>query len=143
LVADLTWPPFAAVFAVVIGLAAAAWCRWRMSEANPAAWAWPMAIAVSCSPVIYPWYLLYLTPFLLTPATIPLVVWTFTVLPIYHVWEAVRLGGRWAVPTSLMVVEYTLVVCSILVILIGRARGQLRESVGDSASSGITSASTR
>jgi alpha-1,6-mannosyltransferase len=143
LVADLTWPPFAAVFAVAIGLAAAAWCRWRMSEANPAAWAWPMAIAVSCSPVIYPWYLLYLTPFLLTPATIPLVVWTFTVLPIYHVWEAVRLGGRWAVPTSLMVVEYTLVVCSILVILIGRARGQLRESVGDSASSGITSASTR
>jgi hypothetical protein len=98
-----------------------------------------MAIAVSCSPVIYPWYLLYLTPFLLTPSTIPLIVWTFTVLPIYYVWEVVRLGGRWGVPTSLMVVEYTLVSCAILVVLIVRGRRQLRERVADSTSSGITS----
>lgn len=143
LVADATWPPFAAVFAIAIGLAAAAWCRWKLTEADPAAWAWPMAIAVSCSPVIYPWYLLYLTPFLLAFATLPLIVWTFSVLPIYHVWEAVRWGGRWYVPGSLMVVEYALVVGTIVLVLILRARAQLRESVVDSSSSGITNASTR
>ncbi len=143
LVAEATWPPFAAVFAIAIGLAAAAWCRWKLSESDPAAWAWPMAIAVSCSPVIYPWYLLYLTPFLLTFATLPLVAWTFTVLLVYYVWEAVLHGGRWFVPGSLMAVEYAFVVCSILVVLIVRIRGQLRERVVPSGSSGITSASTR
>ncbi len=142
-VAELTWPPVAAVFAIAIGLAAAAWCRWKLSEDDPPAWAWPMAVAVSCSPVIYPWYLLYLTPFLLTPSTLPLVVWTLTVLPVYYVWEAVRHGGRWVVPGPMMIVEYTLVVCAILAVLVARARGQLREGVMDSASSGITSASTR
>lgn len=142
-VADVTWPPFAAVFAIVLGLAAAAWCRWKLSEREPAAWAWPMGIAVSCSPVIYPWYLLYLTPFLLTFGTVPLIVWTFTVLPIYYVWEVVRLGGRWGVPDMLMVVEYSIVAAAIVFVLIARGRAQLRESVADSASSGITSASTR
>jgi hypothetical protein len=141
LVADLTWPPVAAVFAIAVGLAAAAWCRWKQSEHDPAAWAWPMGIAVSCSPVIYPWYLLYLTPFLLTFGTVPLIVWTFTVLPIYYVWEAVRLGGRWAVPGVLMVVEYTIVLVAIVLVLVARA--QRRSTVVDSPSSGITSASTR
>ena len=41
--------------------------RWRCDASDPAAWAWPMAIALACAPVIYPWYLLYLTPFLWTP----------------------------------------------------------------------------
>jgi hypothetical protein len=122
LVADLTWPPFAAVFAIAIGLGAAVWCRWKLSEGDPAAWAWPMGIAVSCSPVIYPWYLLYLTPFLLTFSTLPLIVWTFSVLPIYHVWETVRLGGRWRVPGVLMVVEYSIVLGAIVFVVIARAR---------------------
>jgi hypothetical protein len=85
LVADLTWPPFAAVFAVAAGMAVAAWCRWKLEESEPAAWVWPMAIAVSCAPVIHPCYLLYLTPFLLTFSTLPLIVWTLGVLPIYVV----------------------------------------------------------
>jgi hypothetical protein len=145
LIADLTWPPVAAVFAIAIGMAAAAWCRWKLSERDPAAWAWPMAIAVSCSPVIYPWYLLYLTPFLLTFGTIPLIVWTFAVLPIYHVWEVVRLGGRWGVPPQLMVVEYSIVLASVAVIGIARWRKRRhpREGGVHSGSSGITSASTR
>lgn len=144
-VADLTWPPFAAVFAIAIGLAAAAWCRWKLDEGHPAAWAWPMAIAVSCSPVIYPWYLLYLTPFLLTLSTVPLIIWTSSVLPIYVVWEAVRTGGRWAVPGWAMVVEYSAVAAAIVVVLIlkRRDRAQVRESVPVSGSSGITSARTR
>jgi hypothetical protein len=144
LVADLTWPPVAAVFAVAIGLAAAAWCRWRLAESHPSAWAWPMAIAVSCSPVIYPWYLLYLTPFLLTFGTLPLLVWTFAVLPVYIVWELARTGGRWLVPGSVVVIEYTVVVMAIaIVVFFARRRDQPRGSAVVSGSSGITTASTR
>ena len=54
---------------------------------DPAGWAWPMAVALACAPVMYPWYLLSFTPFLFTRATWPLVVWTYTVIPVYVVWE--------------------------------------------------------
>jgi hypothetical protein len=56
--------------------------------------------------VIYPWYLLYLTPFLFTAATLPLTAWTCTVLSTYVVWHIARQGGRWVVPTGLMWIEY-------------------------------------
>jgi hypothetical protein len=65
-----------------------------------------MAVALACAPVIYPWYLLYLTPFLFTAATLPLMAWTFTVVPVYLVWSIARNGGRWAVPTAVMSIEY-------------------------------------
>lgn len=145
LVADLTWPPVAALFAIGVGLAAAAWCRRKLDEDDPGAWAWPMAIAVSSAPVIYPWYLLYLTPFLLTFSTIPLIVWTAAVLPVYVVWEVARTGGLWVVPWWVMVGEYSAVAIAILVVVIRnrRVRAQLRESVPVSGSTGITSARTR
>ena len=54
---------------------------------DPAAWAWPMAMALACAPVIYPWYLLYLTPFLWTRATLPLLAWCLSGLAAYVVWE--------------------------------------------------------
>ena len=75
----LAWvitPSGAAAFALVAGLATAAWARWKLPMDSPAAWAWPMAVAVACAPVIYPWYLLYFTPFLVSAATLPLTVWT-------------------------------------------------------------------
>jgi len=143
LVADLTWGPVAAVFAVAAGLAVAVWCRWKLEETEPAAWVWPMAIAVSCAPVIYPWYLLYLTPFLLTFSTLPLIVWTMTVVPIYVVWNIARNGGRWLVPDWVMIGEYTAVLLAVAVVLIVRRRNQVRVSVPVSDSSGITSARTR
>ena len=67
-----------------------------------------MAVALACAPVIYPWYLLYLTPFLFTTATLPLAAWTLTVVPVYIVWNIARHGGRWAVPTPVMVAEFGL-----------------------------------
>jgi alpha-1,6-mannosyltransferase len=108
MIAALATPQFAAIVAVGIGLAIAAWCRWRLPESAPEAWAWPMAAALACAPVIYPWYLLYFTPFLFTIATLPLTIWTLTVMPVYVVWESARHGGRWVVPTGVMAVEYGL-----------------------------------
>jgi alpha-1,6-mannosyltransferase len=107
-VAALAGPQMAAIAAVGVGLAIAAWARWRLGASDPAAWAWPMAAALVCAPVIYPWYLLYFTPFLFTTATLPLAAWTLSIIPTYIVWDMARHGGLWAVPAGLMVAEYGL-----------------------------------
>ena len=49
-------PTGAAALAVVFGLVAAAVFRWARPVTDTAAWAWPMAIALACAPVVYPWY---------------------------------------------------------------------------------------
>lgn len=115
-------PQGAAAAALALGLAVAAWARWRWDESNPAAWAWPMGIALSCAPVVYPWYLLYLTPFLFTASTLPLLVWTFTVIPVYVVWDLARHGSRWVVPPLVMVAEYGAVVLTTVAIFVSRMR---------------------
>ncbi len=106
--AALSTPQMAAMAAVAGGLATAAWARWRLEATDPAGWAWPMGVALAGAPVIYPWYLLYLTPFLLTTATLPLSVWTLTVIPAYVVWDLARHGGRWVVPGWLVTIEFIL-----------------------------------
>ena len=70
-------PRGAAAFAVLAGLAVAAWMRYRRTPDDPAAWAWPMGVSLAAAPVVYPWYLLYLTPFFFTRATLPLIVWMY------------------------------------------------------------------
>jgi hypothetical protein len=107
-VAAFVTPQGAALVAVALGMLVAAWARWRLDPDDPAAWAWPMALALACAPVVYPWYLLYLTPFLFTTATLPLLTWTFSVIPVYLVWEISRDGGRWVAPMAVMAAEYGL-----------------------------------
>jgi hypothetical protein len=107
---NLTSPDIAARIALGLGLLTAAWCRWKLEGDDPSAWAWPMAIAIACAPVIYPWYLLYFTPFLLFPRTLPLIVWSCSVMLAYVVWEIARSGGRWVVPQSVLWAEYAVVV---------------------------------
>jgi hypothetical protein len=127
----LAWvipPAGAAGFALLVGLAAAIWARLRLAESDPAAWAWPMALALACAPVIYPWYLLYFTPFLVTRSTAALFVWTYTVIPVYVVWELARAGARWRVPNVLMVVEYGLVVVAAALGVMMRRNFQLPTS---------------
>jgi hypothetical protein len=106
----LTSADGAARIALGLGLLTAAWCRWKLTADDPAAWAWPMAVAIACAPVIYPWYLLYFTPFLLFRSTLPLAVWSCSVLMTYTVWEIARAGGIWLVPRPILWVEYGLVV---------------------------------
>jgi alpha-1,6-mannosyltransferase len=126
----LAWvatPSGAAAFALLVGLGAALWARLKLDIDDPAAWAWPMALALVCAPVIYPWYLLYFTPFLFTRATVPLLAWTYSVIPVYLVWERSLHGSRWIVPTELMIVEFGVVVAAM--ILVWRSwRGQRYES---------------
>jgi alpha-1,6-mannosyltransferase len=105
-VAAATTPQVAAAFAVLLGLAVAGWARWRLPITEPAAWAWPMAVSLACAPVIYPWYLLYFTPFLVSATTVPLMVWSVSVFPVYLIWSVPALRVPWVVPVSVMVFEY-------------------------------------
>jgi alpha-1,6-mannosyltransferase len=132
-IARVDSPQLAAIVAVALGMLAAAWARWRLDATNPAAWAWPMAVALACAPVIYPWYLLYLTPFLFTAATIPLAAWTFTVIPTYIVWHNARHGGRWVVPAAVMAVEFAVPV-ALAVRHVVRARARHVKPVEPSTS---------
>jgi hypothetical protein len=108
-------PQGAAAFAVLAGLTAAAWMRWRTTADDPAAWAWPMALSLAAAPVVYPWYLLYFTPFLFTRATLPLLVWTYTAIPVYLVWHLSRDGYRWVVPVRVLMFEYGTVLLVLIV----------------------------
>ena len=74
-----------------------------------------MALALACAPVIYPWYLLYLTPFLWSRKTVPLLVWTLSALLVYVVWEQARQGGRWILPVYIQILEFAVVLASIAV----------------------------
>ena len=108
-------PQKAAAFALLAGLAVAAWMRYRRGAEDPAAWAWPMAVSLAAAPVIYPWYLLYFTPFLFTRAALPLVVWTYSVIPVYIVWHLSKFGHRWFVPAPVVWIEFSVVVAALLV----------------------------
>ncbi len=103
-VASLAGPAAATGFAVAAGLAVAAWARRRLSLASPQTWAWPMAAALLCAPLVYPWYLVWLTPFLVAPQTMPLTIWTVSILSTYVVWRLV--GVPWAMPVWALLVEY-------------------------------------
>ena len=111
-IATVTAPQLAAALAVLAGLAVAVWARYRREVSDPAAWSWPMAVSLACAPVIYPWYLLYFTPFLWSRPTIPLLVWTVSSLPVYVVWARARDGGRWLVPFYIQVLEFGVVIAT-------------------------------
>ena len=103
-VASVAGPAVAAGLAIAAGLAVAARARRRLSVASPEAWAWPMAAALVCAPLIYPWYLVWLSPFLIAPATMPLTIWTASILSTYVVWQLT--GTPWAVPEWALLFEY-------------------------------------
>jgi hypothetical protein len=76
-----------------------------------------MAASLVFAPVVYPWYLLYFTPFLLSGVTFPLITWTVTVLGAYLVWYVEALRRPWVVPPAVLVVEYGLLIAAALFVL--------------------------
>ena len=127
-------PQHAAAFAVLAGLAVATWMRFRGETEDPAAWAWPMAVSLAAAPVIYPWYLLYFTPFLFTRATLPLVVWTYSVIPVYIVWHLSKFGHRWFVPAPVEWIEFGVVLGVLMVLSV--LRGASAGGAGGATSAG-------
>src|SRR5437870_4773166 len=105
-------PQLLAGLAVLVGLATAtlftrASLRTAAREWSPDVFAWPMAACLLCAPVIFPWYLLWLLPFLTSASTLLIIVWTVSIIPVYVMWHLRALGRPWgALPGWVMLVEY-------------------------------------
>ncbi|PYP83676.1 MAG: hypothetical protein DMG65_23930 [Candidatus Angelobacter sp. Gp1-AA117] len=102
----VTTPQVAAGLAVLAGFLIAIWMRRRSAECSPEGFAWPMAASLLCAPVVYPWYLLWMLPFLRSASTVPILIWTVSIIPVYYVWHLRTVGGLWLVPGWIMLVEY-------------------------------------
>jgi hypothetical protein len=92
--------------AVLAGFLIAIWMRRKAPKWSSDAFAWPMAASLLCAPVVYPWYLLWLLPFMRSVSTAPLIIWTVSVIPTYYVWHLRGLGLPWLVPGWIMLLEY-------------------------------------
>ena len=106
------WVGVVPVLGLAVGIGgAAAWvARRTLSVDDPAAWAWPLAASLLVMPAVYPWYLLWLTPFLTARATWPLAAWTLGSMLTYVVWSSELAGTGWVLPGWVVPVEYGLVV---------------------------------
>jgi len=93
-------PQLVVGLAVLVGFVTAFWLR------RTDAFAWPMAATLLCAPVVYPWYLLWLLPFVRSASTVPLIIWTVSIIPTYYVWHLRTLGRPWLVPGWIMLLEY-------------------------------------
>jgi len=99
-------PQVVAGLAVLVGLLTAIWMRRKMPTWSSEAFAWPMAASLLCAPAVYPWYLLWLLPFARSTSTLPLIIWTVSIIPAYCVWHLRVLGRPWLVPGWAMLLEY-------------------------------------
>lgn len=102
--------------AVLIGLLTAMGMRIKSAEWSADAVAWPMAASLLCAPVVYPWYLLWLLPFQRSTSTLPILLWSVSIIPTYYVWHLRALGQPWLVPGWIMLLEYGSVAAAAAVI---------------------------
>jgi hypothetical protein len=115
-------PQLLAGLAVLVGLVTATFLR-RGSlkraapDADPNAFAsdqspwnqfaWPMAASLLFAPVVFPWYLLWLLPFLTSASTLLIIVWTVSIIPTYIMWHLSKITGSWGtLPVWVMLLEY-------------------------------------
>jgi len=99
-------PQLVVGLAVLVGFLTAFWLRTKTSAWCSDAFAWPVAASLLCAPVVYPWYLLWLLPFVRSASTVPLIIWTVSIIPTYYVWHLRTLGRPWIVPCWIMLLEY-------------------------------------
>ncbi len=145
-------PQLVAGLAVLVGFLTATWLRRSSPEWSPDLFAWPMAASLLCAPVVYPWYLLWLLPFLRSASTLPIIVWTASIIPTYVVWHLRTLGRPWLVPGWVMLLEYGAVATAAAIVAARRFAGQSRvpfesslwrqHAISRSGSTGVSSETT-
>ena len=111
---------FAVGLAVLAGLLTAAWLRKNPPAFWEDKWAWPMAASLAFAPVVYPWYLLWLLPFLPSTQTLPLLIWTVSILPTYIIWHMRSLGLEWHLPGWVLLLEFGSVAAAVAIVLLRR-----------------------
>jgi hypothetical protein len=116
-------PQVLAGFAVLIGFLVAAWRRGKSDAIQPESFTWPVAASLFFAPVVYPWYLLWMLPFLRSASTLPLLVWTISIIPTYYVWRLRTLGRPWVVPDWILLLEFgSVVIAAATVAFLGFTR---------------------
>jgi alpha-1,6-mannosyltransferase len=118
----VTAPQVVAGLAVLVGFLTAIWMRRKSAEGSLDAFAWPMAASLLCAPVVYPWYVLWLLPFLRSTSTVPIMIWTLSIIPTYYVWHLRTVGRPWLVPGWIMMLEYGSVAVAAAIIALRRIR---------------------
>ncbi len=116
----VTAPQVVAGLAVLVGFLTAIWMRRKSAEESSDAFAWPMAASLLCAPVVYPWYMLWLLPFLRSTLTVPIMIWTLSIIPTYYVWHLRIVGRPWLVPDWIMTLEYGSVAVAAAIIALRR-----------------------
>ncbi|MGC2109503.1 MAG: hypothetical protein WA655_08295 [Candidatus Korobacteraceae bacterium] len=109
-------PQLVVGLAVFIGFLTAVWMRRKSALWSSDAFAWPMAASLLCAPVVYPWYLLWMLPFLRSTATLPLIIWTVSIIPTYYIWHLRAVGRPWLLPSWIMLLEYGAVAAAGVII---------------------------
>src|SRR6266700_812180 len=113
-------PQVVAGLAVLVGFLTAIWMRRKCAEGSLGAFAWPMAASLLCAPVVYPWYMLWLLPCIRSTSTVPIMIWTLSIIPTYYVWHLRTLGRPWLVPGWIMMLEYGSVAVAAAIIALRR-----------------------
>jgi alpha-1,6-mannosyltransferase len=114
-------PQLLAGLAVLVGFVTATWLRRSTPEWSPNQFAWPMAASLLCAPAVFPWYLLWLLPFLTSASTLLIILWTVSIVPVYIMWHMRALGRPWgALPGWVMIVEYGCVAIAAAIIALRR-----------------------
>lgn len=113
-------PQLVVGLAVLAGFLTAIWLRSKAPASSSDAFAWPMAASLLCAPVVYPWYLLWLLPFVRSASTVPIIIWTVSIIPTYYVWHLRTLGRPWLVPGWIMLLEYGSVAAAAAIIAFRR-----------------------
>jgi hypothetical protein len=113
-------PQVVAGVAVLAGFLTAIWMRRKSAEGSPEAFAWPMAASLLCAPVVYPWYMLWLLPFIRSTSAVPVLLWTLSIIPTYYVWHLRVVGRPWIVPGWIMILEYGSVAVAAAILALRR-----------------------
>lgn len=119
--ARLAPAPFLAGLAVLAGVVTASCMRLQSRRWSPEQFAWPMAASLVFAPVVFPWYLLWLLPFLISPSTVLIIIWTVSITATYVMWHLRSLGHGWgALPVWIMLLEYGCVAIAAAVLALRR-----------------------
>jgi alpha-1,6-mannosyltransferase len=114
-------PQLLAGLAVLVGLLTATWLRRAAPEWSPDLFAWPMAASLLCAPVVFPWYLVGLLPFLMSASTLLILIWTVSIILTYIQWHLRALGRPWgSLPGWVMLLEYGCVAIAAAIIAVRR-----------------------
>jgi len=123
LLSQIASPQFLALLAVLAGLGTAVWLRRTVREWTPELFVWPLAATLLFAPAVFPWYLLWLLPFLTSASTLLIAVWSVSIYPTYINWHIRTLGHGWgALPKWVMLLEYGLLGIAASIIALRRSQ---------------------